>query len=335
MIRNKKDVSLIIFAILIALLDLLFLYYVKYSNQHLTLSDFNLFNIGNIINLLSTFFLVLGLFIGLINGSLENKTKFIITIMVMQNLFFILAALLSNMKVAPSEYYIFNEPAEKIIDGLLYLLFQLFQFTLVSYVWLNIANKKKFVIIESFFNSVILFLIIMGFTFLFEWFTPIHENDTIKSNKGIAVVLGAAVWQNNLPSPSLRKRIDKALMLYKIGVVKKIQLTGGNAPGELSEAEVGYKYLLTKGMNPKDILLEERTSSTAEQISFIKKNLLKRNKNDIIIVSDAYHLPRVKEICKFNNINVRLIPSGLHIYNEINVKVRELVGLTFFWLFAV
>jgi vancomycin permeability regulator SanA len=333
MIKNKKDIFIIAASIIVAVLDLLLLYLVKYSNQHLSLSEFNLYNIGNIINLLLSFILVLGLLVGLINGSLENKTNFILIITILENLFFILASLLSNLKMAHSNYYIFNEPAEKIIDGLLYLLVQILELVLIFYIWLNITKKKKLLYTESFFDALVIIVIILGFAFLFELFTPINEDDTIKSNNGLAVVLGAAVWPNNQPSPSLRKRIDKAYALYEMGVVKKIQLTGSNAPGELSEAEVGRDYLLTKDINPKDILLEEETSSTTEQVSFIKKNLL--NYSDIIIVSDEYHLPRVKEICKFNNLKVRLIPSGLKTYNDINAKAREFVALTFFWLFAI
>jgi vancomycin permeability regulator SanA len=333
MVKNKKDIFIILISILVAVLDLLLLYLVKYSNQHLSLSEFNFYYIGNIINLLFTFILVLGFLIGLFNGSLENKTRFVLIITILENVFFILGASFSTSKLAHTDYYIFNEPAEKIIEGLFYLLYQLSELVLISYLWLNITKKKKLLYTESFLNAIVVFVVILGFAFFFELFTPINKDDTIKSNNGLAVVLGAAVWPNNQPSPSLRKRIDKAYELYETGVVKKIQLTGSNAPGELSEAEVGHNYLLTKNINPKDIFIEEETSSTTEQVSFIKKNLL--NYNDIIIVSDEYHLPRVKEICKFNNLKIRLIPSGLKTYNDINVKVREFVGLTFFWLFAI
>ena len=56
-----------------------------------------------------------------------------------------------------------------------------------------------------------------------------------KSKKNIAVVLGAAVWSGNIPSPTLSSRVDKALELLEQGFVGKIVFTGGKAPGELPE----------------------------------------------------------------------------------------------------
>ena len=63
-----------------------------------------------------------------------------------------------------------------------------------------------------------------------------------KSDKNIGVVLGAAVWSGNIPSPTLSARVDKALELLEQGFVGKIVLTGGKAPGELPESEVAYEY---------------------------------------------------------------------------------------------
>ncbi len=178
---------------------------------------------------------------------------------------------------------------------------------------------------------------------LFELFVPIHkslhageENANLKSNNSVAVVLGAAVWPKNRPSPSLKGRLNKAFELYEEGVVNKIQLTGGNAPGELTEAQVGYNYLVNKGVLPRDLMLEERTSSTSEQVSFIKTNLMNNNNQyNIFVISDGFHLPRVLEICKFFNIKVNVVPSDQNQFNNIDVNVREIVALTFFWLFSV
>jgi len=342
--KDRKDVILIILSILVALLDLLILYYVKYRNQHLPfLKNFDLFYIGNIITLLFFLVLILGLFVLLIKRGIAVKGKSIFNFTIVTSALLIVAAIISNVRIEPSYYYIFHEPAEKIIEGFFYLIFQLAEFAFIAFVWLTITRRKKHLLLESILDSMVLFFLVMVGVFLFELFVPIHKNVPInkesanlKSDNSVAVVLGAAVWPKNKPSPSLKGRLNKAFQLYELGVVNKIQLTGGNAPGELTEARVGYNYLIDKGILPRDLMLEERTSSTSEQISFIKANLMNnKNEYNIFVVSDAFHLPRVLEICKFFNIKVNVVPSDQNQFNNIDVNVREIVALTFFWLFSV
>ncbi len=338
--KDKKDVILIGLSILVTLLDLLILYFVKYRNQHLSfLKNFNLFYIGNIINLLFTAALVLGLFILLAKRGIAVKGKAIFNFTILTSALLIIAAIISNVRIEPTYYYIFHEPAEKIIEGFFYLLFQLSEFVFIAFVWLTITRRKKHLLLESILDSVVLFFLIMIGVFLFELLIPIHENvfaASQKSNNNVAVVLGAAVWPKNRPSPSLKGRLNKAFELYEEGVVNKIQLTGGNAPGEMTEAQVGYNYLIDRGVLPRDLMLEEKTSSTSEQISFIRTNLMdSNNQYNIFVVSDAFHLPRVLEICKFFNIKVNVVPSNVSQFNDIDVNLREIVALTFFWLFSV
>src|SRR3989304_2362266 len=95
-----------------------------------------------------------------------------------------------------------------------------------------------------------------------------------KSNENIAMVLGAAVWSGNIPSPTLSSRVDKAIELLDKGFAGKIILTGGSAPGEMTESEVAFEYAKLKGVDTSRIVTESLSSSTAEQINWIKENLL-------------------------------------------------------------
>ena len=148
----------------------------------------------------------------------------------------------------------------------------------------------------------------------------------------VAVVLGAAVWSHNRPSPSLEARLNKAIELFEQGLIGKIQLTGSNAPGELSEARVAFNYLLRKGIDPEKVWIEEETTSTSEQIHFIKNEL-----KNIILISAPYHLVRVEEICKF--YGVKAYAESSDIIMSANSKIysnfRESIALIIFWLFAL
>ena len=118
-----------------------------------------------------------------------------------------------------------------------------------------------------------------------------------KDKENIGVVLGAAVWSGNKSSPSLSSRVDRAIELFNKGYTGKILLTGSNAPGELSEAEVAFNYAKEMGMDTTKISLEQGTTSSSEQIQFIKNKLVPDEEiKDIIIISDSYHLPRVLDV---------------------------------------
>lgn len=160
-----------------------------------------------------------------------------------------------------------------------------------------------------------------------------------KNKENIAVVLGAAVWTGNIPSPTLSSRVDKALDLLNKGFAGKIVLTGGKAPGEMSESEVAYEYAKIKGVDTSRITIEKQTSSTTDQIEWIKRNLLanKKSVGDIILVSDGYHLLRAIEISKFFNIDIKVAESDhkLNFKDKLYNKVRESIALFTFWNFAL
>ena len=159
-----------------------------------------------------------------------------------------------------------------------------------------------------------------------------------RNNSNITVVLGAAVWSGNLPSPTLAGRVDKALELLNNGYSGKILVTGSSAPGEMTEAEVAFNYLVAKGVDTTLISIETRTRSTTEQMQFIKNKIAGlESVNDIIVISDSYHLPRVIEISKFFNLDIKVAESRhiLDYKDKLYNKVRESVALFIFWCLAL
>lgn len=152
------------------------------------------------------------------------------------------------------------------------------------------------------------------------------------------VILGAAVWSGDRPSPVLRERINKGYDLLKQGTVQFLVLTGGSAPNELPEAEVGRRELLKRGVDPTRIVMETHTSSTLEQIVFIRDQLQKKQGwSSFIIISDQFHLKRALEICQFNDIDARGVSSEspLGPQNLALSHLRESGALVLYWLFGV
>lgn len=340
MLKNKiNSAAKPILILFIIILDLIFLYFIKYNNQSLSISEFNLGNIGNLINLIIYVILLISLSVLYINKNQFWDNKYIAAVFFI-NQILIVSAYISAMVVLPfSSYYYLGQNGNRLFIGLIFTLYQFTFFITLFLVWLNILKIKNYIFLRAAVYSAILMSIILVISFLFILSTePGYKNQNIMSNKdNVAVVLGAAVWSDNKPSPSLAARVDKSIEMLNSRIVKEIYLTGSNAPGELSEAEVALKYIKMKGIDSSEIFLEKETTSTNEQIQFIKKKILSKPEKNVIVISDSYHLVRVKEISKFHNIKIEVTPSELSLSfkSALYNKIREALALTVFWFFAI
>lgn len=118
----------------------------------------------------------------------------------------------------------------------------------------------------------------------------------------VIVVFGAAEYSGR-PSPVLRARLDHALSLYKRGLAPRILTTGG-AGGDpvFTEGEVGRAYLVKRNVPSEAIIVEPEASSTAESAAAIREILLRMNLRTCIVVSDGYHLFRVRRILESHGV---------------------------------
>ncbi len=336
---NKDNLFLLISASVVVLLDLIFIFFIKYSNQGMSLKYLNFNSVGNILNLLFSISLFFGIVVLIFQKKELMSAKVILSFVAIMTSTLTLAYIFTNYHLPLKPVYILSQPIHKIITGILFVSYQFIQFLLIIHIWGNIINRKNILYFRSITNalSIILLIFILAFIYSVNMGEKFENFTLKKSRDNIAVVLGAAVWSNNKPSPSLAARVDKAIELYRAGFTGKIQLTGSNAPGELPEAEVAYRYLRRDGVPDENILLETKTTCTTEQISFIKFYITQKNRRGIIIISDKYHLPRVMEICSFYNIKVTPVASNLQFSVRTNIyhHVRETVALTMFWFFAI
>ena len=120
----------------------------------------------------------------------------------------------------------------------------------------------------------------------------------------IIVVLGAAEYRGR-PSPVLEARLNHALFLYLQHMAPLILTTGG-AGGDpvFTEGEVGRAYLSRRGVPSESILVEPEGSSTAESIAAVAEIMRRRNLHSCIVVSDGYHIFRVKKMLESKGMQV-------------------------------
>jgi vancomycin permeability regulator SanA len=213
-------------------------------------------------------------------------------------------------------------------------------FMTISLSVISFSALRKFYVLRSIWITIIIPLIIL--VSLLIWINTYKddksyiENNKIKIDAG--VVLGAAVWGGNRPSPVLRERINKGYELLKEGTIKYIVLTGGGSPGEMTEAEVAKNELLKKGIDEKNIFAENKSNSTLEQITYVNNNLYKKNNwQNIILITDNFHLPRSQQICRFYGIKSLTVASDTPLSTESSFyfSIKESFAIILFWLFGI
>ncbi len=334
--ENKGVLYLLIIAVF---LQLLILYFFKYQNQNLSVLNLNLKVTGNLFNLIIYLLAEILLIFALFNYKVKLQLK-LLSILIVLSYFFLLFGYISTKIILPfNSIYILGQFGNKLFTGLCYTIYQLLFFTFVIVLVLNLRKNQNKIFIKSSLFSIIVMLAFLTYSFLFivshEEKVKLQPLD--KKNFYNIVVLGAAVWSDNKPSPILAARVDKAIDLIKNFNVEKVYFTGSNAPGELSEAEVALNYLKSKNVSADNVITETNTTSTTEQIQFIKNKIGYEPKKKIIIISDSFHLVRIKEISKFHHLNIITIASELELnfFSELYNKLRESLALTVFWFFAI
>ncbi len=120
----------------------------------------------------------------------------------------------------------------------------------------------------------------------------------------VILVLGAAEYSGR-PSPVLRARLDHALELYNRQLAPLILTTGG-AGGDpvYTEGGVGRSYLMSRGVPSESIIVETEGESTLESTALAGEIMRRMGLQSAIVVSDGYHIYRVKEMLQFRGLRV-------------------------------
>jgi len=117
----------------------------------------------------------------------------------------------------------------------------------------------------------------------------VHPADAI-------VVLGAAQY-NGRPSPVLKARLDHAFDLYRKGYARTVITTGSYGPDlNFSEAQVSTKYLVQRGVDSSNIITDQGGGSTYDSIDAASGLLKAKGWKTALVVSDGFHLYRVKRM---------------------------------------
>jgi uncharacterized SAM-binding protein YcdF (DUF218 family) len=179
-----------------------------------------------------------------------------------------------------------------------------------------------------FFVSALLLYIWLGYKI------SSHEQSTANGKYDTLIILGAKVKENGTVSLSLKNRLDVAYeYLIKYPHVQAV-VTGGQGTDEpQTEASAMYTYLVNKGIEPERILLEDKSTSTYENLVFTKQ-VFNQSLTEATIVSNDFHLARAKFLANELNLEVDLLSAKTPQVVETKSRIRERAALLKTYIFG-
>lgn len=127
----------------------------------------------------------------------------------------------------------------------------------------------------------------------------------------VIVVLGRELEPGDRPSEIYRARLEHGAELLRRGLARTILVSGGlTGTARRTEAEVGRRVLVERGVPESAILVEERSRFTLENLFNARRALAERGLARVILVSDPLHLARAEAFALGLSLDVRCSPAA-------------------------
>ena len=151
-----------------------------------------------------------------------------------------------------------------------------------------------------------------------------------KKDFDFVIIHGAGLLDGNRVSKLLQDRLDKAIEVYRADPTPpKLIPSGGKGSDEsISEAEAMTRYLVSRGIPEEDILPEDQSTTTLENLQFSKKILDSyEGRKYTALVSSNYHVYRALRYCR--EIGLKCTGIGSHVawYFWPSALIREYIAI--------
>lgn len=136
------------------------------------------------------------------------------------------------------------------------------------------------------------------------------------------VVLGCAVRGETL-TPLLKARVDRGIKAYRDNPGAKLILSGGQGPDEpVPEGRAMAKYATEQGVPGDDVISEERSKNTEENLKF-SRELMDGERPRFAIVTNSYHVMRSLLIARRLKLPCIGYGARTRLYFALNAFLRE------------
>lgn len=207
-----------------------------------------------------------------------------------------------------------------------------------------IYDERTAAIREFCIQRLPVILLILAAVFLIGiWILSSHGKRKASLGADYVIILGAHV-NGSVPSKALMSRIMAAYDYLKDNPQTKAVLTGGQGRGEdISEASCMKQELLKLGISEERLLVEEKSTTTKENITFANKIIMEENdrfscENEnrnidykkepfIIVITNDFHALRGKIVAEqTGNTSVETISCKSSKIMKLHYYIRELLS---------
>ena len=193
------------------------------------------------------------------------------------------------------------------------------------------------------FGALPAVLAVLCFSPLYQFFAaPLVLSDPLTRADAI-VVLGGGVGEQGQPTESTLERVHYGIGLYREGFAPKLIFSTG-VTDIFSEAQVMRRLALSWGVPAEDIVMEEDSRNSYENILYVHRLLREKGWQRPIVVSSPYHMRRVALVYEkaFPGETPLYAPvrpsafyqtiSPLHRLHQVLALVREYLALGWYWI---
>ncbi|MGX7417939.1 YdcF family protein [Carnobacterium gallinarum] len=185
------------------------------------------------------------------------------------------------------------------------------------------------------FSIIIFFLLVdLILTFLFAayvLYSWMYQMIPLKKAVDFIIVLGSGIRSEDVP-PLLKSRLDKGIEYYLKNPKAKLIVSGGQGPDEpVSEAFAMKKYLLSQNIPEQHILVEDRSTTTYENMLYSKKIIeqdwQEKTSPSIIFSTNNYHVLRGSLYAHKVHLKAEGVGAPTALYFLPTALIREYIAL--------
>jgi Uncharacterized conserved protein len=179
---------------------------------------------------------------------------------------------------------------------------------------------------------LLLIVIILSYVTYISFAIYLYGNVNELKKADVAIVLGAGIYGDD-PSPVFKERINHSIWLYDNGYVDKLLFTGGKGQNEeFTESSIAKNYAIDHSVPEEDILIEERSKITQENISYAAQIVKDNDFSTVIIVSDPLHMKRAMLMARDAGLAAYSSPTSTTRFRTIKSKFLFLEREVFFYI---
>lgn len=191
--------------------------------------------------------------------------------------------------------------------------------------WMDIENGNAWVLLVTF--TVFYFSFLMLSFVVYSVFIQIMPH---RMNFCYVIIHGCGLAGGERMTKLLASRVDKAIEIYQKCRVKPLVIpSGGQGSDEkISEAQAMKDYLLAHGIPEAQIVLEDRSATTRENLRNSKAIIdARQGRKKTALVSSNYHIYRCLRLAREVGLPCTGIGADVALYYWPSALIREFIAV--------